>query len=561
VEWLRWAFRAKSSLAVRLLALSLAALAPGFGVIAYTEYAVNKSRQAEVDQLALRSAKLASSEIDRIILGLKALLFAVSSVPDVREQRNPGCTTYLVSLLSKMTNLGSLSVSDTEGNLRCRFPSEPSDASTNVERAFFLSALTNSDLTIGEYTIDRHSNRPILPVGLAVHDDAAQAVGAIVATIDLNWLGEQMKERGLPPQGSITVADRSGVIIARQPFPERFVGTRIPDPFMRFVYAQEAGAETVVSQDGVRRVLGYSPINEPPKGIYVSAGLSVEASYQAVARSARIGGLIAFCTAIATLAGTWFIGQRAFVLPILNITRVLKLWRSGNRNVRTGRQDRAGEIGELQATLDAMIDEIIEGQRHRELLANELAHRVKNSLTTVQAIAHATLNKDCPASEVLPDFLSRIAALAATHEVLTRDHWESANLADLVRRVVEPLCGEVEGRFRLSGPAVVLPPRDALAITMVIHELCTNALKYGALSGAGQIDVTWSLATTAEGLLLNLVWQECDGPGVVATARNGFGTRLIERALGGTGSAQLNFRPEGVSCTMRLLLPIEKATR
>jgi two-component sensor histidine kinase len=204
-----------------------------------------------------------------------------------------------------------------------------------------------------------------------------------------------------------------------------------------------------------------------------------------------------------------------------------------------------------------MMDEIVEGQRHRELLSTELAHRVKNTLATVQAMAQATLNKGRPAREVLPDFLSRIVALAATHEVLTRDHWESADLADLVRRVVEPLCGDVDARFRLSGPEAVLPPREALGITMVLHELCTNALKYGALSAAGRIELSWSLRQTAEGRLLDLIWRERNGPVVAPMLGNGFGTRLIERALGATGSARLNFEPEGVTCVIQLLLPAD----
>jgi two-component sensor histidine kinase len=257
-------------------------------------------------------------------------------------------------------------------------------------------ALRSSGLVIGDYTAGRTTGLAILPLALAVRDHAGRVTGVLVAPIELRWLSEELKKRGVPPDGSVTVADRHGVIIARQPLPERFVGTRIPDAFMRLVDAPAPGAETVMSQDGTLRVLGYVPISLPPVGVYVSAGLSAEASYVAVDRAARIGAFLAICGGLATILATWIVGSRLFIEPLQEIKRVLDEWRGGARNARTGLEDNAGEIGALGAALDRMMDDILESQEHRDLLANELAHRVKNTLATVQAPALSTLESPFP---------------------------------------------------------------------------------------------------------------------------------------------------------------------
>lgn len=260
----------------------------------------------------------------------------------------------------------------------------------------------------------------------------------LVAAIDLAWLGGQMRERGLPPDGSLTVADRNGVILAREPLSERFVGTRIPDPFLHLVNAPSSGAEVVTSQDGTTRILGYVPVSEASETLYVSAGLSAEASYGAVARAARFGALLAVLGGLATLAAAWLVGSRVFIRPLQELKHVLEQWREGDQAARSGFRAGAGEIGALGAALDRMMDEIAESQEHRNLLAGELTRRVKNAFATVLAVAATTLNKPEPARDILPQFQNRIAALARTHEVLTRDRWERADLRDLASKVVQP---------------------------------------------------------------------------------------------------------------------------
>ncbi len=191
---------------------------------------------------------------------------------------------------------------------------------------------------------------------------------------------------------------------------------------------------------------------------------------------------------------------------------------------------------------------------HLRLLVNELNHRVKNSLATIQAIAGQTFHaaRSLPAAQEA--FTARIIALSEAHDVLTRENWEGADLMDVIDRLTALHGGG--DRFVLDGPPVRLSPRPALSLSMALHELATNAVKYGALSRpGGQILLSWSVDYAAVPRL-TLSWIERGGPPVETPTRRGFGSRLIERGLAAelSGEARIEFRPEGVVCTITALL-------
>ncbi|TGD97220.1 sensor histidine kinase [Methylobacterium nonmethylotrophicum] len=211
-------------------------------------------------------------------------------------------------------------------------------------------------------------------------------------------------------------------------------------------------------------------------------------------------------------------------------------------------------------------------EEHLRLLVHELNHRVKNTLATVQSIAMQSLRGlGGPAVEgaridaAKAAFEARLIALARVHDVLTRESWEGAELAEVVKDALAPLDGPgvappdgrgTPPRFVVDGPPVRLPPRIALSIAMALHELATNAVKYGALSvPSGQVALSWNVA---EGRL-SLRWQERGGPPVVPPSRTGFGSRLIERSLAREldGTVSLTFPPEGVVCT--IVAPLDEA--
>ncbi len=197
------------------------------------------------------------------------------------------------------------------------------------------------------------------------------------------------------------------------------------------------------------------------------------------------------------------------------------------------------------------ITERKKADEQRTLLINELNHRVKNTLATVQSIASQTLRNAETALGAKEALEARLIALARAHDVLTRESWEGAELKDIVTQALAPYTNLEESRLAIGGPEVRLSPRVALALSMALQELTTNAVKYGALSnGTGRVDVLWSVEPAEPWSRLHLRWQESGGPRVQVPTRLGFGSRLIERSLARelNGDVRVEFRPEGVLC-------------
>lgn len=190
-------------------------------------------------------------------------------------------------------------------------------------------------------------------------------------------------------------------------------------------------------------------------------------------------------------------------------------------------------------------------EEHQLLLINELNHRVKNTLTTVQSIVTQSLRTASTAEEARDAVEGRLFALSRAHDVLTRENWDGAYLCEVVERAIEPFQGRDGNRFDVSGKDVRLPPRIALALAMAIQELGTNAAKYGALSSeAGRVALEWTILDQQDQPHLEMIWREMNGPTVTEPKRRGFGTRLVERSLAQEldGSVEIAFAPTGVIC-------------
>lgn len=214
------------------------------------------------------------------------------------------------------------------------------------------------------------------------------------------------------------------------------------------------------------------------------------------------------------------------------------------------------ESGQVTGVTCAAIDitERKQAEHTQKLLIGELDHRVRNTLALVTAISQQTFRGTGVSNEVLRAFHARLKALGSAHAVLTRTAWARPALADLVSEALE-FSGPARARIFHSGPAVSVDPKQAIAIVLAIHELCTNAIKYGALSNdSGVVDLTWSVLSTPA--WLEIVWSERGGPPVSPPERRGFGSMMLERALSQQlrGIVQLRFGFEGVTCVVGLPL-------
>jgi two-component system, chemotaxis family, CheB/CheR fusion protein len=207
------------------------------------------------------------------------------------------------------------------------------------------------------------------------------------------------------------------------------------------------------------------------------------------------------------------------------------------------------------------VTSIVRAEEHQRLLVDELNHRVKNMLTVVISLATNTLRQSETLEAFQEVFLGRIHALTAAYALLSRDNWSPVPLREILMEELRPFLSGERANAEMTGPAVLVQPRTALALGMAAHELITNAVKFGALSSPdGKVDISWTVGEKPRGPELVLKWVERNGPPVTKPARRGFGMALIERAFAHDvdGEAEVNFLPEGVVATLRAPLPGDK---
>ena len=219
-------------------------------------------------------------------------------------------------------------------------------------------------------------------------------------------------------------------------------------------------------------------------------------------------------------------------------------------------------IGAVNMLVD--ISERKQAELRQKLLVDELNHRVKNTLATVQSLASQTARRAHSPDDFREGLEGRLMALSQAHDQLSERNWEHADLREIARASLRPY-DEATGAITISGEPIRLPPKSALTFAMVFHELATNAAKYGALSRPdGRLCVEWIAEANGAGPQLQVSWRESGGPAVAAPTRRGFGSLLVERGVEAElgGQSSLDFAPTGVTCEIRVPLewPVASAT-
>jgi hypothetical protein len=546
----------------RLLALTLAAALPGLAALGYNAIDLRNTRYSEARVEALRNTEIVASDLDQIFDGIEGTLHAVAEAGEVSGMTSAACTDYIVRVRPTIEPLTAILIVGLDGNIRCF--SDPTLASPNLsERDYFRDAIDKKKLAIGTFTPSKISDRNVIPLAMPIIRNE-KVEGVVVAGLDLEWLGRHLRDRSGSRSGTIVIADRNGIVVSRQPSPEKYVGTTLNTTNSQDrINTATPGVADIIGVDGIARIIGYIPAKATPFGLYVSSGISREDAFGSIDRALRNGLLLyALGSAIAFVLA-WLVGEGMIRRPLMKMVATAEAWRRGDNTARTRIAGRADEIGVLGYTFDRLMDEnqLREEQRataeeRREILVHELAHRVKNTLATVQSIAGMSF-RHSQGPDALRQFQDRLQALVRGHDLLTQKNWQHADLSEVAEAAMAPLKEERGHRFSIAGPPVDLPPTTAVPMAMILHELCTNALKYGALSNAdGRVAISWTTAPDERGTAINLTWVETGGPPVHPPQQDGFGSRLI-----GSLTQQMNggfkteYAPTGIVCEVRLVTP------
>lgn len=284
----------------------------------------------------------------------------------------------------------------------------------------------------------------------------------------------------------------------------------------------------------------------------------------------RLDGVVKAVTAavsIVTAVLLWPLIPRALSLPSpaqlaranADLAREVTERRKTQEELRRARDDLEVRVQERTANLAAEVAERRRVEEHRKLLMAELDHRVKNNLATVLSIAEQTILVSGSLEEFSRSFIGRVRALTHTHGTLAKAHWEGAPLQSLVEQILSPHAHSDRSNVIISGEPVSLGPNAAAALTMALHELATNAAKYGAFSTpGGHVTVTWLINPTESGpASLRIEWKESGGPPVSPPTRRGLGSVIIDGAIRYElrGSVNIEYRSDGLCATLVVPLP------
>jgi two-component sensor histidine kinase len=557
----------------RIVGLVALALMPALAIQGYNEYALRSARSEAVRDEAMRAARSVAADLGQFARGTRQVLGILAEVPEIREKDPETCTTYLKTLLGKVPGAFFFGVADTAGNIVCNTLGTARGAYTLSDRGYFQDAMRNGGFAIGEFVTGRITGKPTLQLAQAIPGTGGRPEGVVVASVDLSYLAEHQKRAGLPPDATLTVADRNGTILIRLPDHAERVGKRLPADFWAAVTANRGKVIDLPGLRGDLRITGIAAATpDDLDSVAVTVGLLPATAFADIDAATRRGVILIVLGAIAAIVAALLAGRTFIRKPVRRLLRAASDWRAGDLGARSGISG-PGEFGQLGEAFDAMAASL---QRHegelraeisrshllqerQTMMLHELNHRVRNTLTTVQSLARQSRRTDATGERLE----GRIISLSKTHDLLSRDDWAGASLHTVLENELAPFRDGDHDRFHLDGPSVDLPPRYVLALGMTLHELTTNAAKHGALSvEAGRVEITWRVTTGESGARhLVMEWRESGGPSVTGTPRRGYGTRLINggvsHELGGT--VHLDFDVRGLRCT--LVVPLDAQDR
>src|SRR5262245_27628741 len=376
-------------------------------------------------------------------------------------------------------------------------PLPPRASRENIEAVFQTGRPAFSNIFVGSIV-----KQPIAVVSVPVFENETVAY-EIGFNPPLQIFQALIERPGQSDEWTVGIFDRTGTSLARVPNPQQTIGQKASPTLLPALLEQTEGKLITTSLEGVPLLTAFT--RSPLTGWTVAAGI-----------------------------------------PVASVTA--PLWRALAVTASIGVVMLA--IGLVSAI--GMAKQIAHGQALQRLLLNELNHRVKNTLAIVQSVATQTFRRTTDPAEARRKFDGRLVAIGRTHALLSDEKWDSARVHEIVHNVFMPYVVAGSKRLQVSGPDIRVAPRCAMMLSLALHELATNAAKYGALANdSGQVSVVWERADPNSNML-KLSWTETGGPSVQPPSHRGFGSRLIEEAFPHQlqGSAALSYDASGVSCTL-----------
>lgn len=395
------AWFASSGLRVRLILLVLLALVPALGLVLYTAWEQRRQADTQVEATALQLVTIASTDHERLIEGARQLLITLSRLPEVRERRAHACSALFRDLLKQYRVYGNLGAVDLSGEVFCSGLPLPGGVNL-ADRGYVRDALVTRAFAVGEYQVGRITGKASINFGYPVIDETGQRHAVVFAALNLTWLNDLAARAGLPQGSTLTVVDRNGIVLARYPDPEPWVGRPAPEAsIIRLVLTRGEGVAEAPGADGLPSLFGFTKLRGAPEAaaVYVNIGIPKRAAYAAANRvlGTTLAGL--GIVAVLVLAATRVFGQRFILRPVEILVGTTRQVAAGDLGTRTHMPYEQGEWGHLARAFDEMAQALqirdAQLEQQREVLyrtekmaalgrlAAGVGHELRNPLTVI----------------------------------------------------------------------------------------------------------------------------------------------------------------------------------
>jgi len=434
--------------------LVVIAVLPALVIQAVNEYALRANREDDIRQRVIQITKQFGEEIQAIREGASQLLVALGELDEVQKRDAQECTATFTKLKARFQSYSRLGAADQNGKVFCSSGQMTEESVADTE--FFKRAIADDKLAVGNYFVHPATGEKMIHFAQQFRGPDGTLAGVVFAGVDLKWLAEHLKERGLTSSQSILIADRLGNIVARLPNGEALVGKNMRKSHEDIMDGYTAGWEEAAGVDGLTRIFGYVPAQLPPKDFFLSAGQSKIDAMEPIETATKRGIFLILLGLLAAMYLAWVGGRRFIKRPIGELLEGTAEWGRGNYEARVKIDDSASEIGRLGHAFNDMADALAARHQAQQRAEEELRHL---NATLESRIGRRTLELE-EANRAKSQFLAKMSHEIRTpvNGVLgmlelvkqTKLDTRQQRYLDTARRSAETLLGIINGILDIS---------------------------------------------------------------------------------------------------------------